>query len=229
MTLRRGGKLLYDSARRSPIRTSGPSASDFRRSRFGRRASGIRSSISRTRWRKFRTEYYELGESPILKLAYSDLGQTEKRKYANRGTTGAASFASHVYRESGFMTPDPNKGTSTSGTWRTHLQGERNVYPMREVARWSDGEKRAKIKPGLVRLDPDRGLDPFAGFHDVGPSRSRGRSRGTPRSPGTYQAGWSGAHEPLPPPLRRVVSRKTPKEAGGVRREGLLRRRVRRR
>jgi hypothetical protein len=96
----------------------------------------------------FRRSYYELGDNPILNFAYADLGQTEKRKYANRGNAWCSEFASFVYRSNGLMTPDPNRGDIHWRNIREFFEKNGKVYPAREVAKWSDAKKRETIRPG---------------------------------------------------------------------------------
>jgi hypothetical protein len=96
----------------------------------------------------FRTQYYELGTNPILQLAYSDLGQTDKRKYARRGNNWCSEFSTFVYRENGIPTPDPNQSDVHFRNMAESFRQHGRVYPMREVLEWSDAEKIAKIKPG---------------------------------------------------------------------------------
>jgi hypothetical protein len=96
----------------------------------------------------FRDAYYELDRNPILTLAYSDLGQTDKRKYANRGTSWCSEFASYVYRQNGILTPDPNAADVHWKNMRAFFENNGAVYPAREVAQWPDRRKIETIKPG---------------------------------------------------------------------------------
>jgi hypothetical protein len=97
---------------------------------------------------KFRRDYYELGDNRILRIAYADLGQTDKRKYANRGNNWCSEFSSYVFRASGLMTPDPNQGDVHWKNMRAFFEKNGNVYALREVAGWSNEKKLSLIKPG---------------------------------------------------------------------------------
>jgi hypothetical protein len=100
------------------------------------------------RMSQFRRDYYELGDNRILNLAYSDLGQTDKRKYAKRGNNWCSEFSSYIYRQSGIATPDPDRSDVQWKSMRDYFQQNGQVFSMREVATWSDEKKLATIKPG---------------------------------------------------------------------------------
>lgn len=100
------------------------------------------------RIRAFRNDYYELDEHPVLKLAYSDLAQTDRRKYANRGRNWCSEFCSYLYRENKINAPDPNAADVNWKVMREHFEKAGKVYPSREVASWTDQQKRERIKPG---------------------------------------------------------------------------------
>ena len=148
VTIRRGGKLLYDSrATKSypnerPIRVA---LAPFQLRPTGKRYPVLNLSEEMA---NFRTLYYELGNNPILQAAYADLGQTEKRKYANRGNNWCSEFASHVYRSNNLLTPDPNRGDVHFRNMADFFASKGHVYPLREVAGWTDAQKVARIKPG---------------------------------------------------------------------------------
>lgn len=211
VTLRRGGKLLYDSrATKSypnerPIRVGLPAFS-LRPMRGRFPVLNLSEEMG-----KFRTEYYELGNSPILQLAYADLGQTEKRKYANRGQNWCSEFASYVYRESGLKTPDPNKGDVHFRNMAEAFRTKGHVYPMREVARWSDTEKRARIKPGsfvsILIGDSTHSLIFTTWVH---PDRGGKIMRYAAVSGNNKGMVWS--HDPLPLPTEESLTGKSPKE-----------------
>lgn len=100
------------------------------------------------RMEQFRRGYCELGNNRILNLAYADLGQTEKRKYASRGTNWCSEFCSYIYRQNGIMTPDPNRSDVHWKNMRAFFEKNGRVFPLREVAGWSDEKKLSTIKPG---------------------------------------------------------------------------------
>lgn len=148
VTIRKGGKLLYDSRatksypNQKPIRCIIPA---FQLKPNGKRYPVLNLSEEMAR---FRNDYYELGNNSILLTAYADLGQTEKRKYAKRGNNWCSEFASHVYRSNDVTTPDPNAGDVHFKNMAEFFKSSGTVYPMREVAKWSNAEKQKKIKPG---------------------------------------------------------------------------------
>lgn len=148
VTLRRGGKLLFDSRATKSYPNERPvevSLRPFQLAPTGKRYPVLNLSEEMA---NFRVQYYELGRNPILLSAYADLGQTDKRKYAKRGNNWCSEFATFVYRANGLSTPDPNSGDIHFRNMAEFFQANGHVYPMREVAKWSDADKQSKIKPG---------------------------------------------------------------------------------
>lgn len=148
VTIRRGGKILYDSRATASYPNKHPIRVSLRpvvlKPRDGRHpVLNLSDEMAR-----FRTAYYELGDCEILKCAYADLGQTERRKYADRGNNWCSEFSSFVYRSNGLLTPDPNAGDVHFRNMSEFFARSGHVYPMREVLNWSDAEKRDKITPG---------------------------------------------------------------------------------
>jgi hypothetical protein len=148
VTVRRGGKRLYDSRARESYpnkrrvdATFKPFSAAPKEGRFP--VLNLADEMAR-----FRRDYYEIGENPVLNLAYDDLAQTDKRKYARRGNNWCSEFATSCYRRAGIMTPDPDAGDVHWKNMREFFEKNGRVYPAREVAAWSDREKVERIKPG---------------------------------------------------------------------------------
>jgi len=99
--------------------------------------------------RDFKSQFYEL-RGDILKMAYGDLGQTDKTKYANRGHAWCSEFASYIYRANGIDTPDPNAMDVHWKNLRAYFEKNGTVYTQREVSGWSNNMKRKLIKPGSI-------------------------------------------------------------------------------
>lgn len=97
---------------------------------------------------RFRDAYYEVNGNPILTTAVADLGQTDKRKYVQRGNAWCSEFASWTYRQNGISTPDPNAADVHWRNLRGFFEQNGAVYSAREVAAWSPQKKLATIKPG---------------------------------------------------------------------------------
>lgn len=138
VTIRRGGKILYNSrakesySNRMPIKVAiGP---------VNMMPRGVRVPVLNLaqKMAQFRTVFYELGDNSLLRTAYDDLGQTDKNKYAKRGTAWCSEFASHVYRQNGVMTPDPNAADVHWKSMRPFFEAKGHVYPIREVMGWPD-------------------------------------------------------------------------------------------
>ena len=148
VTIRRGGKLLYDSRASKSYPNERPIRVALRP--FALQPTNGRYPVLNLsdEMADFRTQYYELGDNSILQVAYADLGQTEKRKYADRGNNWCSEFSTFVYRANQLQTPDPNRGDVHFKNMAEYFRREGRVYPMREVMTWSDAEKMAKIKPG---------------------------------------------------------------------------------
>lgn len=144
----KGDKLLYDSRKQESYPNKLRVAARFARFNAAPKQSNLPLLNLSSLMTKFRREFYELGDNPYLHSAYADLGQTEKRKYASRGNNWCSEFASWVYRDNGLMTPDPNRADVHFRSMREFFAEHGQVYPMREVASWSDKEKLARIKPG---------------------------------------------------------------------------------
>ena len=148
VTIRRGGKVLFDSSATKSYTNKRPIRVALRPFTLRPRNGKYPVLNLSDEMASFGTRFYELGENPILQLAYSDLGQTEKSKYANRGRNWCSEFTSWIYRENDIETPDPNAGDVHFVNMAESLSKVGTVYPMREVLSWSDDEKRKKIKPG---------------------------------------------------------------------------------
>jgi hypothetical protein len=146
--LRRGGQLLFDSRVRQSYPNKRPL--DVTMPVLDLAPVGGRFPVLNlsARMERFRRAYYELGDNPLLLTAYADLGQTERRKYANRGANWCSEFASHVYRTNRFMTPDPDRGDVHWKNMRECFEKNGRVYTAREVASWPDAQKLRVIKPG---------------------------------------------------------------------------------
>jgi hypothetical protein len=148
VTIRRGGKLLYDSRAKE-------SYPNRKRIDSSIKPFNVESQLGRysvlnlaDRMKRFRNDYYELSGNPILQCAYANLGQTEKAKYANRGKNWCSEFASYVFRQNGIMTPDPNARDVYWKNMREFFEQHGAVYSLRLVSAWSNEDKIAKIKPG---------------------------------------------------------------------------------
>lgn len=98
--------------------------------------------------KKFRNSYYELNDNTLLLAAYSDLGQGDRVKYANRGVNWCSEFCSYLYRSHGIPSPDPNKADVNWLVMRKFFLRTGTIYPAREVSSWSDKKKIETIPPG---------------------------------------------------------------------------------
>ena len=148
VTIRRGGKLLYDSRARESYPNKRPINVGIQPfTAVGRDDKFPVLNLS-DEMARFRRTYYEIGDNPILSLAYSDVAQTDKRKYANRGTNWCSEFATSCYRQAGYKTPDPNAGDVHWKNMREFFEKNGHVYSAREVAAWTDREKLERITPG---------------------------------------------------------------------------------
>lgn len=147
--IRRGGKVLLDTGvtesypNKKPIATRLP-GTDLLPTTRGYPLLDLGPIMS-----SFRSSYYEITGS-ILETAYADLGQTDKRKYANRGNAWCSEFASHVLRANGVQTPDPNSCDVHWQNLREYFEANGHVYTLREVASWPDSKKLQLIKPGSI-------------------------------------------------------------------------------
>jgi hypothetical protein len=148
VTVTRGGKLLYDSRARKSFPNGYSINPAFPPADLTPQQGSYPVLNLGSRMERFRRDFYELGSSQILRTAYSDLAQTDKRKYANRGNAWCSEFSSHVYRQCGIMTPDPNRSDVHWKSMRAFFQQSGQVFPAREVASWPDERKIAVIKPG---------------------------------------------------------------------------------
>jgi hypothetical protein len=148
VTIHRGGKVLFDSRARASYPNKRPVDAALKALDLAPRQGNHPVVNLGKRMQQFRREYYELGDNPILNLAYCDLAQTDKRKYANRGNNWCTEFTCYIYRQNGIMTPDPNRGDVHWKNMRAFFEQSGQVYPAREVAKWPDEKKRGTIKPG---------------------------------------------------------------------------------
>jgi hypothetical protein len=144
----RGGKVLFDSRAKSSFPNKHRIDCSMPDLNLAPRQGRHPVLNLARRMEQFRRLYYELGDNPILNLAYSDLAQTEKRKYARRGANWCSEFSSYIYRSNGIMSPDPDAGDIHWRNLRAFFEKNGRVYPAREVATWTDSKKRETIKPG---------------------------------------------------------------------------------
>ncbi len=211
VAIRKGGKFLYDSRATKSYPNERPIKVALRPFALTP-ANGRRPVLNLSdEMADFRTQYYELGNNPILQLAYADLGQTEKRKYANRGNNWCSEFSSYVYRENGLLTPDPNRGDVHFRSMAEFFHKEGRVYPMRAVLTWSDRDKLAKIKPGsfvsILLGDSTHSLI-FTTW--VQPERGKTITQYTAVSGNNKGMVWP--HEPLSLPAAKDLEGKSPEE-----------------
>jgi hypothetical protein len=211
VTIRKGGKFLYDSRATKSYPNERPIKVALRPFALTP-ASGRYPVLNLSNEMAiFRTQYYELGNNPILQFAYADLGQTEKRKYANRGNNWCSEFSSYVYRANGVLTPDPNRGDVHFKSMAEFFRKEGHLYPMREVLTWSDREKIARIKPGsfvsILLGDSTHSLI-FTTW--VQPERGKTITQYTGVSGNNKGMVWP--HEPLSLPTAQDLARKSGKE-----------------
>ncbi len=144
----KGGKSLFDSTERQTYPHKRRIDPSFRPFELAEKKGQHPVFNLSERMADFRRQHYELGNNPVLLTAYADLGQTERRKYARRGNAWCSEFASHVYRENGLMTPDPNVADVQWKNMREFFEANGKVYPLRDVATWPDAKKKSLIKPG---------------------------------------------------------------------------------
>jgi hypothetical protein len=148
VTVHKGGKVLYSSRLKQSYPNKHRIDVSLTPVDVTPRAGRHPALNLALRMEQFRRDYYELGNSRILALAYSDLAQTEKRKYAQRGNNWCSEFSSYIYRKNSVMTPDPDRSDVHWKSMRTFFQQSGKVFSAREVAAWSNEKKLATIKPG---------------------------------------------------------------------------------
>ncbi|MGA2401574.1 MAG: hypothetical protein ABSG91_07685 [Syntrophobacteraceae bacterium] len=149
VTIRRGGNLLYDSRATKSYPNKKPIKAAFEPIDLTTRGGASPMLNLAERMARFRNDYYELNNNPILTLAYANLAQTSKEKYVTRRCINWCSkFCSYVYRRNGIMTPDPNRVDVHWKSMRKFFERNGKVYTAREVASWPDQKKISMIKPG---------------------------------------------------------------------------------
>lgn len=148
VTVRKGGQLLFNSRATATYPNKGRMSASFAAVNLAHAPGRAPLLNLASHMERFRRDYYELGQNPVLLSAYADLGQTEKRKYANRGKNWCSEFATYLYRGNNLATPDPNLRDVTWKNMRDYFQQNGRVYSAREVAAWPDAKKLALIKPG---------------------------------------------------------------------------------
>jgi hypothetical protein len=148
VTVRKGGQLLFNSRGTASYPNKQRIDASFAPLNLAHAAGRVPLLNLAASMERFRRDYYELGQNPILWSAYADLGQTEKRKYASRGKNWCSEFATHLYRQNNIPTPDPNRGDVHWKNVREFFAQNGKVYTAREVASWPDAKKVALIKPG---------------------------------------------------------------------------------
>jgi len=141
--------LLYDSKAVSSYPNKRPIPATFAPFKAAPNQAGQHPILNlATAGTRFRDAFYEINGNSILTTAYSDLGQTDKRKYARRGNAWCSEFATYIYRQNGLQTPDPNSSDVHWRSLRSFFEQNGAVYSAREVASWSPQKKLATIKPG---------------------------------------------------------------------------------
>jgi hypothetical protein len=211
VTIRRGGRMLYDSRATKSYPNDRPIQVALKPTLL-RPANGRHPVLNLSaEMSNFRTRYYELGNNPVLQSAYADLGQTDKRKYANRGNNWCSEFSSFVYRSNDLLTPDPNKGDVHFVNMAEFFANAGHVYPMREVMTWSDEDKRKRIKPGsFVSILLDDSTHSLIFTTWVEPARGQPITRYAALSGNNKGMVW--AHDPLPLPTPGDLAGKTPEQ-----------------
>jgi hypothetical protein len=159
VAVRKGGTRLFDSRVTTSYSNGRPIDPRFKPRDLWPGANGRRYPLLNLadHMERFRNDYYELGNNPILTFAYSELGQRDKRKYTNQPVDAWCSeFVCFVYRSNGIPAPDPNSGDIGPTKMTEFCEESGQIYPATEVAQWPDARKRATIKPGSFVLKADR-------------------------------------------------------------------------
>nr|MBL0721895.1 hypothetical protein [Sulfurovaceae bacterium] len=99
--------------------------------------------------RRFKEEFYET-KSPIIKLAISDLGQTDKTKYVSRGKNWCSEYAAYLYNKNGIIAPNPNTKDLHFKNLKEFYKINGKVYSYFDVNSWSDLQKQSTIKTGTL-------------------------------------------------------------------------------
>jgi hypothetical protein len=210
VAIHRGGKVLYDSRAKASYPNKQRIDCSLTSVDLTPRQGRYPVLNLAKRMELFRRSYYELGDNAILNLAYADLAQTDKRKYAKRGNAWCSEFASFVYRSNGVMTPDPNRGDIHWRNVREFFEKNGKVYPAREVAKWSDAKKRETIRPGaFVSIKIGESTHSIIFTTWVG-ERSGPITRYVGISGNNKAMVW--AHAPLKLPTAEVVQKMTAEE-----------------
>ncbi|MGA2025544.1 MAG: hypothetical protein ABSH17_00560 [Syntrophobacteraceae bacterium] len=149
VTIRRGGNLLYDSRATQSYPNKKPIKAAFKPIDLNTHGGASPVLNLAEHMARFRNDYYELNNNPILTLAYANLAQTSKKKYVTRRCINWCSkFCSYLYRRNGIMTPDPNRVDVYWKNMREFFERNGKVYTAREVSSWSNQKKISLIKPG---------------------------------------------------------------------------------
>lgn len=146
--IRRNGQLLFDSKAAKSYPNKKPLAVAFPPFSVAPVSGQLPVLNLGQLMKQFCDSYYEVGGNPVLSTAYSDLGQTDKTKYAKRGENWCSEFASWVFRQSGIRTPDPNAADVHFQNMHQFFERSGAVYPASEVATWSSQKKIDTIVPG---------------------------------------------------------------------------------
>ena len=151
VALRRGGRLLFDSRMTHSVPNNNEITVRIPPVRLDADQESAAVVDLGAAMPRFKQLYYELGESRVLQNAYGDLGQTDGSKYTpTAGSSWCSEFAAYTYRQSGINAPDPVGGRLNWRVLKTHFRQQGTVYELHDVARWSQQEREARIKPGSL-------------------------------------------------------------------------------
>ena len=212
VVIRRGGKILLDTRKKSSY--ANKKKVSFRLPKKNLHPIGDKYpllSLSKI-MKQFRTLYYEL-TGDILQTAYSDLGQTDKNKYAKRGRGWCSEFASYVFRHNGINTPNPNKFDVQWKNLRSYFEKYGHVYTFNEVAAWPDHKKIKLIKPGSVACFlTNKGRTTHTAIFTTWIRRKKGKLINSYAAISGNNFGMVWAHSRLSLPSKKWATDKTEKE-----------------
>jgi hypothetical protein len=149
--VRRSGVTLYDSRIKHTFLNKNPVDFKFKPQMLEKSLDGFKIADFSSAMKIFRNDFYELQQNPLLNDAFSDLAQTDHKKYTKISDGWCSEFVAYIYRKQGYALPDPNSKEINWFILKSSMEKTGGtIYPLKEMHNWTEAEKIQRIKPGSI-------------------------------------------------------------------------------
>ena len=149
--VRRGGITLYDSRVKHTFLNKFPADFQFSPRKLEKNLDSFKLADFGSAMKIFRNDFYELEQNPLLTDAFSDLAQTDQKKYTKISNGWCSEFVAYIYRKQGYLLPDPNSKEINWFILKSSMEKlGGKIYPLKNIYKWTEAEKKERIKSGSI-------------------------------------------------------------------------------